>query len=66
MLALFELDQSYTSLSHEDMIRFRTFRQYHSISLMQFLLSLGLYDDDFIHNKEYTQLLTDYPPVVIP
>lgn len=36
------------------------------MSLMQFSMRLRLYDDDFIHTNDYTQLETDYPPGVTP
>lgn len=61
VLASFEFDQSHTNFNREDTIQFYAFEQHHSMSLTQFSVSLRLYDDDFIHTEEHTQLPNDYP-----
>lgn len=66
MLASFEFDRSYNSFSSIDAIQFCAFGQYHSMSITQFSVKLGLYYDPYIDTKEYEQLSTDYRASLTP
>lgn len=66
VLASFDFDRSHADFSSEDMIWFSALRQFHSISLKEFSVTLGLYNRDYIHTKEYAQLPFDIPDGVTP
>lgn len=61
MLSSFEFDRSYSlcqlpldsSFASIDAIHFRAFHQYYRMSVMQFSIQLGLYDEDYIVTEEY-------------
>lgn len=53
VLVSLNFDHSYNDYIWEVMIRFHALGQYYSMSLMQFFITLGLYDRDYIHIKEY-------------
>lgn len=68
VLALFSFDHDAvdTSFDTEDAICFRAFGQPHGMSLTQFSIYLGLYDQDYTDTIDYTQLLTNYPQDLTP
>lgn len=66
VLASFEFDRSYRSFNGVNAIQFRAFGQYHNMSVTQFSVQLGLYDEAFIDTEEYEQLPTGYPDSLIP
>lgn len=59
-LASFEIDKSYSSFMSIDAIQYPAFGHCHSMSVTQFFVHLGLYDEDYIDTEEYEQLPTDY------
>ena len=54
------------SFDTENVVRFRAFGVFHGMSLTQFAMTLGLYDQDFIDSPDYQELWTDFPPDVTP
>lgn len=62
-LASFSFDHAManTNFDTEDTIHFRALIQPHGMSLTQFLMYLGVYDQDYTNTIEYIKLLTDYP-----
>lgn len=66
VLTSFEFDRSYSSFTSNNTIWFCAFGRYHSMSMTQFSVCLGLYTDDYIDNEEYAQLLTDYHHSLTP
>lgn len=66
VLASFDFNHYFMDFHSRDMIRFHTFGQYHSMSLINFSITLGLCDRDYIYTKEYTQLPFDFQARVTP
>lgn len=62
----FEFNRAYNSIFNIDAIQFRAFREYHSMSVTQFSILVGLYDEAFTNTKEYEQLPMDYPSSLTP
>ncbi|WP_375673400.1 hypothetical protein, partial [Bartonella sp. CL25QHWL] len=54
------------SFDTENVVRFRVLGVFHGMSLTQFAMTLGLYDQDFIDSPDYQELWTDFPPGVTP
>lgn len=55
-----------TDFDKEDIVWFLAFGPPHGMSLTQFALLLGLYDEDYISTVEHAQLPTDYPTGITP
>jgi len=66
VLATFEFDRDYSSFSDAETIQFRVFGQMHGMSVTQFLVRLGLYDEAFTKTEDYEHLPTDYPGSLTP
>lgn len=66
VLALFEFDRPYNTFSNINTIQFRVFSEYYSMSVTQFSIRLGLYDEAYNDTEENDQLPTYYPGSVTP
>ena len=53
VLSSFDFNKTTTDFTKKDFIRFRTFGQYHGMSLTQFLVIMGLYNRDFVYTGKY-------------
>jgi len=66
VLDSFEFDRSYRDLASINTIQFRAFGRDHSMSLTQFSIHMGLYDEDYTETEEYENLPADYPGSLTP
>lgn len=62
----FDRDAADANFDTKDTVHFSPFSQPHGMSLTQFSIYLGLYDQDYADTIEYIELLTDYPHDLTP
>ncbi|KAH7659753.1 hypothetical protein IHE45_16G050900 [Dioscorea alata] len=66
VLASFEFDRGYSSFTEGTTVQFRALGRHYSLSMSQFSIGMGLYEEAFTETEEYSLLPTDYPGTVTP